>query len=153
VGDVVKILTNNAAYIECKFIPPKYSTPPTPIVVEGGDYSTSEQAVMVNDGGTVRPKLWVDGKPIYKRTFTGTFTAGTGITSGAWITLPFSVGANNQLIDATLVGQSDAHTESVKVGDLRFRLTDKTTGNILIRTETQYIGITDYVVTVEYTKL
>jgi hypothetical protein len=57
----------------CYFIPPKYSTPPTPIVVEGGDYKTAEQAVMVNDGGTVRPKLWVDGvSQIYQKTIAWT---------------------------------------------------------------------------------
>ncbi|MDR2336726.1 MAG: hypothetical protein LBE03_01325, partial [Candidatus Nomurabacteria bacterium] len=61
--------------ISCYFIPPVYSTPPTPIVVEGSDYSTSEQQIMVNDGGEQRAKKWIDGKPIYQRVFSGNIVA------------------------------------------------------------------------------
>jgi hypothetical protein len=80
VGDKVELIVNNATitsgYCNHYFVPPKYSKPATPIVVEGGDYSTSEQPVMVNDGGTLRAKLWLDGRPIYRRTFQVTNFAG-----------------------------------------------------------------------------
>jgi hypothetical protein len=66
----VSLVSFGNVSVHITFIPPKYSRPPTPIVVEGGDYSTSEQAVMVNDNGTQRAKLWVDGKPIYQRSVT-----------------------------------------------------------------------------------
>jgi hypothetical protein len=41
-------------------------------VVEGGDYSTDEQAVMVNDNGTLRQKKWTNNKPIYRMSFDST---------------------------------------------------------------------------------
>jgi hypothetical protein len=62
------------------FIPPKYSKPPAPVVVEGGDYSSTEQPVMVNDGGTLRQKTDTDNKPVYTKTvninISGTTTGG-----------------------------------------------------------------------------
>jgi hypothetical protein len=39
---------------------------PSPPVV---DYSLDEQPVMVNDGTQIRQMKWIDGKPIYKRTW------------------------------------------------------------------------------------
>jgi hypothetical protein len=65
----VSATTAYLQYASILFFPVKYSKPPTPIVVEGGDYSTSEQPVMVNDNGTLRPKLWVDKRPIYQMSF------------------------------------------------------------------------------------
>jgi hypothetical protein len=55
-GDVVEILVNfqegavmSYEQYGCWFIPPKYVNPPTPIAVEGGDYSLDEQPVMISD--------------------------------------------------------------------------------------------------------
>ncbi|MDR1300270.1 MAG: hypothetical protein LBK50_01030 [Candidatus Nomurabacteria bacterium] len=88
-GDRVRLWYNvgltQTEQMGCWFIPPKYSTPPTPIVVEGGDYKTAEQAVMVNDGGNLRQKLWVDGKPIYQKTINytvGNLASGGGVKIG-----------------------------------------------------------------------
>jgi hypothetical protein len=51
----------------CYFIPPKFITVQAPnIVVSGASYSTTEQAT---------GETWIDGKPIYRRAFTGTITA------------------------------------------------------------------------------
>jgi hypothetical protein len=72
--DVVQLWYNNniapAEPMGCWFIPPKYSKPPSPLIVPGGDYSFGEQPVMVNDGGGLRPKEWIDDKPIYQQVFT-----------------------------------------------------------------------------------
>jgi hypothetical protein len=76
--------TNRTAY-SVQFIPPVYSTPPTPIVVEGGDYAYSEQPVMVNDNGTLRQQTYADGKPIYRQSFKGNIVVGAN--TSAQITL------------------------------------------------------------------
>jgi hypothetical protein len=70
-GDKIQFNSDNIAGNEntsnmnlgCYFIPPIYSTPPTPIVVDegvGGSYLLSE--VQTND-------TWINGEPIYKQTF------------------------------------------------------------------------------------
>jgi hypothetical protein len=41
----------------------------------GGDYSLDEQPVMVLDNGVVRQKLWIDGKPIWRKAFKGNIVA------------------------------------------------------------------------------
>jgi hypothetical protein len=80
-GDKVRLWNTNTQpdppTFVCKFIPPIYSTPPQPIVVEGGDYLESEVPVMVYDHntGAYRQKLWVDGtSPIYQKTIVWTST-------------------------------------------------------------------------------
>jgi hypothetical protein len=86
-GDVVsafKQVNTTIRDLSCYFIPPIYSQPTAPIVVEGSDYSTSEQPVMVNDGGTLRAKRWLDGWPIYRRAFNNTpFGDLNGMAAGA----------------------------------------------------------------------
>jgi hypothetical protein len=53
--------------INLAFIPPKFVTVQAPnIVISGASYSASEQKT---------GETWIDGKPIYRRLFTGTITA------------------------------------------------------------------------------
>jgi hypothetical protein len=68
--------------VACYFIPPVIvPIPQSRIVVQlGSDYSLTEQPVLINDGGTIRQKQDVDGKPIWCRTFTGNLT----IPAGTW---------------------------------------------------------------------
>jgi hypothetical protein len=115
-GDVVGVNTYGVSGVtfgydtqsRAYFIPPLFVQPanPTVVVEEGGDYSTSEQAVMVNDNGTVRQKEWTDGKPIYKRTFTSITAApspavavgediSTGVTVDKVINSEFMVELSN----------------------------------------------------------
>jgi hypothetical protein len=80
-GDAATSITMSA--FDFKFIPLKYRVEPAPQVVveQGNDYSLTEQPVLIWDPvlQASRPKLWVDGKPIFERSFTGT-TAGAANT-------------------------------------------------------------------------
>jgi hypothetical protein len=68
--------TIKTASPQCLFIPPKFVYVPNPtIVVEpGGDESTTEHPVLINDNGVIRQKKTDTGDPIWERTFRGTIT-------------------------------------------------------------------------------
>jgi hypothetical protein len=55
----------------CNFIPLVYRVEPAPriVVEQGSDYSLTEQPVLIWDPvtQTSKPKLWIDGKPIYEK--------------------------------------------------------------------------------------
>jgi hypothetical protein len=75
---IVNAGDTSANLFGCWFIPPIYSTPPAPIVVDegaGGSYAYSEVKTA---------ETWHDSKPIYKRTITFTTTA---TAQGAWMTI------------------------------------------------------------------
>jgi hypothetical protein len=63
--------------ISCYFIPPKFTAiPQSRITVEpGGDYHPDEQPVLINDNGVIRPKQWIEGRPVYRMAF-GSMTVG-----------------------------------------------------------------------------
>jgi hypothetical protein len=115
-GDKMQLSSNLSvlsAYFMC-FIPPKYSTPPQPIVVEGGDYDKNERQVMVNDNGTQRPKLSVNRKPIYVRTFERNYTAYNTDTSAAGTSEILSDDNNIEMIvDQEVVFVHSGNTWSV----------------------------------------
>ncbi|MDR1300642.1 MAG: hypothetical protein LBK50_02950 [Candidatus Nomurabacteria bacterium] len=74
-GQKITINVSSGASVGCYFIPPIYSTPPQPIVVDegvGGSYSPSEVKTA---------ETWLDGEPIYKKTisFTTSTTAANGL--------------------------------------------------------------------------
>jgi hypothetical protein len=74
----IKSTGSNVTNIACYFIPPKYSTPPQPIVVDegvGGSYSLDEVKTA---------ETWLDGKPIYKKTL-------------AWTTTTVAIGASENI--------------------------------------------------------
>jgi hypothetical protein len=62
----------------------------------GGDYSTDEQPVMVLDPSNMqtRQKLWIDGKPIYRRVFTGNITRQAGVSKEELIYFAYSLVLN-----------------------------------------------------------
>jgi hypothetical protein len=66
----------NPCNLALYYIPVVFVEIPKPNVViqEGSDYSLDEQPVMIWDNGVMRQKKWVDGKPIFESTFTGTIT-------------------------------------------------------------------------------
>ncbi|MDR1300644.1 MAG: hypothetical protein LBK50_02960 [Candidatus Nomurabacteria bacterium] len=141
VGDMVKLQINGTATETfCNFVPPIYSTPPTPIVVEGGDYSTSEQAVMVNDGGNLRAKLWMDRRPIYQKTIPWT-TAATAIGDSQNIVTISGIGT---IVDATVKNASGTSAAMVILsGD-----------TVVLRNEmtTQISAGVQWYITIQYTK-
>jgi hypothetical protein len=60
-GQVIALSTSNTAFLSCYFIPPLLVKKELPVVVEtNGSYSLEE--VQTAD-------TWIDGKPVYKRTF------------------------------------------------------------------------------------
>jgi hypothetical protein len=154
----IKSTGSNVLNIACYFIPPKYSTPPTPIVVEGGDYSTSEQAVMVNDGGNLRAKLDTDGDAIYERTFKGNITMTTAGTLVTTELIPASPGIKNviktegywEYID----GQPSARRTTDSNNSTIFMAIIKGNGGELtMYTQSEYVRTKrGYVVTVQYPK-
>jgi hypothetical protein len=106
--DEIKVASNLSSGHFIYFIPPKYSRPPTPIVVEGGDYSPAEQPVMVNDNGTLRAKLWTDRKPIYQKTIDFSF-ASLGTASQFTIgTVASTIPDAEKLVDATVVSNGSS---------------------------------------------
>jgi hypothetical protein len=73
-GDVVMFSVNSnwtVALVKCFFIPPKFIKQAPPVVVDepNGSYSLDEVKTA---------ETWIDGKPIYKRTFTGTGPTSVG---------------------------------------------------------------------------
>jgi hypothetical protein len=105
-GDVVKIAVS--AYhgdfvidsIACYFIPPIYvNAPASRIVIEqGSDYSLTEQQVLIWDPvtQTSRPKLWVDGSPVYKQTIKD--TAPLSVTTGGWYVVKTNLGLKQVIL-------------------------------------------------------
>ncbi|MDR1300723.1 MAG: hypothetical protein LBK50_03380 [Candidatus Nomurabacteria bacterium] len=164
VGDKVTYSFQNGfdiTSLACYFIPPKYSTPPTPIVVEGGDYSTTEQAVMVNENGNLRPKLWVDGKPIYQQTFTGTITA----NANANVTnVQFAVSDIDVVIDYSGYWERSAGGQQypLQITDGQADGSLKQYSMVFYEKASSYIGFNSYstvqrtdakvVITIQYTK-
>jgi hypothetical protein len=94
-GDVVSFWTDMGSYSTSGYwMPARYKAVPIPnLVVEvGGDYSLEEQPVLVMDPATkqVRQKTWIDGRPIWRRTYQYDFT-----------NVPIVVGTINYVIDDT----------------------------------------------------
>jgi hypothetical protein len=99
-GDVVKIAVS--AYhgdfvidgIACYFIPPLYVNAPAPrtVIEQGSDYSLTEQPVLVWDPATQtsRPKLWVDGSPVYRQVIKD--TSPLSVTTGNWYVIKTNIG-------------------------------------------------------------
>jgi hypothetical protein len=89
------LVTYNGATISGRdfrffFIPPKFIKEAAPIVEIGSDYSLTEQPVLINDGGTVRQKLYFDNTHIYRKSFQVSapiMNAGTPTVIGNWETL------------------------------------------------------------------
>jgi hypothetical protein len=91
-GDRVKLTVSGTTLGSpgCYFIPPKYSTTPTPTVVDsgaGGSYSTDE--IKTAD-------KWLNNKPIYKKTFSDIVAATSGATLGPG--MPYYMGASSSLL-------------------------------------------------------
>lgn len=112
----------------------------------GGNYSTSE----VNTGFT-----WIDGKPIYKRTFTGTHTTNTSLI------LIASSGIDS-LVDST--GWTTFEGAVYNLGDARYLNTGSlyygssinkiiSSGNINLFTTGTASGSNTHAVTLYYTKV
>jgi hypothetical protein len=78
----VKYSSGIAGSSTCRFIPPMFVTPPVPVVEYGTDYTLDEQPVLINDGTRIRQKKWLNGKPIYRRTYYGSVTYDQFITNG-----------------------------------------------------------------------
>jgi hypothetical protein len=118
IGTTPTVATNYSLTLDasnhCYFIPPKYSTPPQPIVVEGGDYDKNERQVMVNDNGTQRPKLSVNRKPIYVRTFERNYTTYNTNTSATGTSEILSDDNNIEMIvDQEVIFVHNGNTWSV----------------------------------------
>jgi hypothetical protein len=65
--------------VSCLFIPLKFGVikNSTLVVEEGSDYSFDEQPVMIRlPDGTIKQKTWIDGKPIFFRTYAPTEAIG-----------------------------------------------------------------------------
>jgi hypothetical protein len=78
-GDVIILSSGSTTGFSCScyFIPSKFSIikNPTLVVEPGSDYSYDEQPVMIQlPDGTVRQKLTEKGNPLFRRTFTFSFT-------------------------------------------------------------------------------
>jgi hypothetical protein len=56
-------------------------------ITPGCDYSPDEQPIFINDKGTIRQKIDLDGSPIWCRTITGSITAPPNQTSDMGIAL------------------------------------------------------------------
>jgi hypothetical protein len=65
VGDIVRMRMSSGTLqnFGCYFIPPKYSTPPTPIVVDEGESGSYLLNTEIKTADT-----WINSKPIYKKT-------------------------------------------------------------------------------------
>jgi hypothetical protein len=70
IGDVISVVVNTGVSpttTECWFIPPVFIEQEAPVIVSPGvSYSAQEVAT---------GETWIDGKPIYRRTFTGNIVA------------------------------------------------------------------------------
>jgi hypothetical protein len=65
VGDIIRIFVVNGTFQEatCRYIHPKYSTPPQPIVVDEGESGSYLLNTEIKTADT-----WINSKPIYKNT-------------------------------------------------------------------------------------
>jgi hypothetical protein len=147
-GDTVAIAGEPSTGIFCYFIPPKYSKPPAPIVVEGGDYLEGEQPVMVYDKSIddYRPKEWIDGSAIYQMTITWT-TPSTGLAANGTDTIGNVSGIKN-ILEQSVVA-------NVKFNMGAVMLSISGTDAITIRNDTtlSFGGIETWYITIQYTKV
>jgi hypothetical protein len=99
-GDVISIQTSNPRTIECRYIPPRFadisaSKMSSPQIYSLEEYRTDDR--------------WIDGKPIYRRTFKGRFPETNG-TDNCAITL---LGGIDSLIDYKGMWQTAQDTSNL----------------------------------------
>jgi hypothetical protein len=79
-GQVLACTAGSGMSVEAYFFKTAFSEVSAPVIEPGGDYHLYEEPVLIRDGNTVRAKRWIDGKPIYRQTF----SVGTLNTSSTW---------------------------------------------------------------------